>query len=541
MPVDLNQFLTSLCEVGLLTEADAAHWRQAPQKDVREVARELVRQKRITPFQARSAYHGMAKSLAIGSYLVQQRLGGGGMGQVYQAQHRHMKRVVAIKIINKSNLTSQEAIRRFEREVEAVAKLNHPNIVTAHDADVEDGRHYLVMELVEGSDLHSLIRERGPVTPTQAVDWVLQAARGLEYAHQRGIVHRDIKPGNLLLSTANVVKILDMGLARFDDPAIGDETTTDVPLTKMGEIIGTIDFMSPEQAEDTRKADARSDIYSLGCTLYFLLTGEFVFTGDTIMKKLLAHREQPPPNLASRCKDTPPELDKVFRRMVAKQPEQRYQSMSSVIAALQLCRAYLPGKPLTSATIPPLEVTKRPSSSESEELDFDRTVTADGTADSQDLQLAQLPGENEQTARVVGLDTQKTSLPPNELAPRKRPTPPQYPIVVTCACGSLFAAAPNYAGRTAACPNCSQPIVIPSTFPVELLCKCGQRYVATEDVMGRNVICTQCRALMTVPRPKPIEVTCRCGQRFSAIPKLAGKTVRCSSCGAPLTIPAKAT
>ena len=271
----------------------------------------------------------------FGAYVLLSRIGAGGMGEVFKAQHRHMERLVAIKTLHAQTLDSPDAIQRFHREVKAAAKLSHRNIVTAHDAGEVDGVHFLAMEYVDGQDLHSFVVRRGPLKVPSAVKVVLQAARGLEFAHQQGIIHRDVKPANLLLAKDRTVKLLDLGLARQNTPADGTDVTGEASLTRQGQIMGTVDYMAPEQAADTRQAGVAADIYSLGCTLHYLLTGSSVYSGNTMMKRLLAHREQPIPSLTERRWDVPPALDAVFRKMLAKKPSSRQSSMTQVIAELK--------------------------------------------------------------------------------------------------------------------------------------------------------------------------------------------------------------
>ena len=235
------------------------------------IAQQLVKSGKLTAFQAAAVMERRFAELVIGNYLVLDRLGAGGMGTVYRAQHRRMKRVVAIKVLSASVARSEKFVQRFQREVEAVSRLQHPHIVMAFDADEAEVGHFLVMEFVGGRDLASEVQERGPLPVQEAVACVVQAARALDYAHSQGIIHRDIKPANLLRDVAGVVKVADLGLARFNNSL--EQPSEEVRnLTQAGSIMGTVDFMPPEQALGLTSIDHRADIYSLGCTLYFLLT-----------------------------------------------------------------------------------------------------------------------------------------------------------------------------------------------------------------------------------------------------------------------------
>ena len=222
------------------------------------------------------------------------------MGVVFKARHRRLGRVGALKILPPSFARDRSAVMRFRREVEAAGRLKHPNLVAAQDADEDRGVHFLVMDYVEGRDLDRVVRDRGPMQVTQAIDCLIQAARGLEAAHAQGIVHRDIKPGNLMLDNAGTVRVLDLGLARIVDAANPFGKSTAGRLTESGMYMGTVDYMAPEQAEDSHRVDHRADIYSLGCTLYYLLTGQEPFLGETMLKRLMAHMERPAPSLRDR-------------------------------------------------------------------------------------------------------------------------------------------------------------------------------------------------------------------------------------------------
>lgn len=339
MPISIDEFLGGLSTSGLMTAGEVSALVESlptspPPRDARQLARWLVRAGKLTRFQAGVLYQGKTRGLVLGDYLVLDKIGSGGMGHVYRAMHRRMQRVVAIKVLSPSALASAEAQQRFLREVQAAARLTHPNIVIAYDAGEFDGVPYLVMEYVQGLDLASIVSRHGPLPVERAVDYTIQAAQGLEYAHALGVVHRDIKPGNLLVDRFGTVKILDMGLARLDDKVHGPDGKQ-AGITDSNLIIGTLDYMSPEQAANTSAADARSDVYSLGCTLYRLLTGQVMYPETSPVGKLLAHREADTPSLRAARPEVSEYLDAVFQKMVAKRPEDRYQSMADVCVALR--------------------------------------------------------------------------------------------------------------------------------------------------------------------------------------------------------------
>jgi tRNA A-37 threonylcarbamoyl transferase component Bud32/anti-sigma factor RsiW len=275
-------------------------------------------------------------------YSVLELLGAGGMGAVYKAEHRRMERHVALKVINPTLMDRPAMVERFHREVKAAAQLAHPNIVTAYDADQAGDTHFLVMEFVEGTSLAEKVQRDGPLPVAQACAYVRQAALGLQHAFERGMVHRDIKPHNLMLTPSGQVKVLDFGLARFVR-----ETTSEASdasgqagkaprgvLTETGSLMGTADYIAPEQVSDPSGADIRADIYSLGCTLYYLLAGHAPFPEGTALDKLTAHCEQVPRPLTSLRHDVPPALRRALERMMAKSANQRYQTPAEVALAL---------------------------------------------------------------------------------------------------------------------------------------------------------------------------------------------------------------
>jgi molecular chaperone DnaK len=357
MAVTLEQYVQDLLASGLMEADELRDFRAAlpPQGGpltAESLGHELVRRGRLSHFQAARIYAGQPGGMTLGNYVIVDQIGAGGMGDVFKAEHRRMKRPVVIKVLHPKNTEAEVALKRFEREVIAAGQLSHPNIVTAFDAGAEAGVHYLVMEYVEGCDLSSLVKSQGPLTVDQALDYLVQAARGLAYAHAQGIVHRDVKPSNLLVDTAGTVKVLDLGLARLawrrGQPPPADEEA----VTEENQIVGTVDYMSPEQADNSGEVDERSDIYSLGCTLYRLLTGKPPYGGDSFVQKLVAHRRDPIPSLCAERRDVPESLDRVYQRMLGKRPRDRFPTMLAAIEAMSSCREQLQARRVAEPRLP---------------------------------------------------------------------------------------------------------------------------------------------------------------------------------------------
>jgi hypothetical protein len=345
---DTDEFARELADSGLVDagEIDLAR-RQLSERGMPDhapaVAHELVRDGKLTAYQAAAVLQGKTRGLVIGGYDVLDKLGAGSMGIVFKAVHRRLRQVVALKLLPPSLARHPTAVSRFRREAKAAAKLSHPNIVAVLDADEFRGLYFLVMEYVEGRDLSRLVREQGTLSMPRAIDCIIQAARGLEAAFAASVVHRDIKPSNLMVDSGGTVKILDMGLARLD-PLVGSmgDAEVEASLTQSNALIGTVDYMAPEQASNPKNADHRSDIYSLGCTLFYLLTGRPPFSGETLIERLIAHREQPVPRLSAIRPDVPAKVDLVLDRMLAKSPTDRFASLGELIGELEAFRSGSP-------------------------------------------------------------------------------------------------------------------------------------------------------------------------------------------------------
>jgi tRNA A-37 threonylcarbamoyl transferase component Bud32 len=331
--VELNQLAyrivrTKLVEIDELRGIARLRRPDSPE----QLAEFLVRLGKLTPFQAERLLTSQWRSITLGNIVLQEKIGEGGMGEVFRAEHRRMKRPVVVKLLPKAAMESPILVKRFQREVEVAARLIHPHIVTAYDAGEKRGVHFLVMEYVDGRDLGTLVDRFGPMPLETAISCILQAAQGLQFAHGCGVIHRDVKPGNLLLDRSRTVKILDMGLALLHDYRA---TNPAEELTETDKIIGTVEYMSPEQAEDSSAVDHRTDIYSLGCTFYRLLTGIPPFHRPTAMNTLMAHRSAPIPSLRAACPEIPRPVDELFQRMVAKRPSDRPQTMQGLIDELE--------------------------------------------------------------------------------------------------------------------------------------------------------------------------------------------------------------
>jgi serine/threonine-protein kinase len=360
---------------------------QESSRDARTLAQELLRREWLTAFQINQIFLGKGGGLQLGPFLLLERIGEGGMGQVYKARQKLLNRFVALKVIRKECLGNPKSVLRFLREIRAASQLCHPHIVRAYDADQVNGTYYFAMEFIEGSDLSNLVKDNGPLPVDQACEYIRQAALGLQHASERGMVHRDIKPANLLVTRAvssdrrrssgairrpdlnakrssaaiprpdleypwGVVKILDMGLARCVDPHTGTSGTV---LTQDGTIMGTPEFIAPEQARDAHQSDTRADLYSLGCTMYYLLSGQAPFPNGSFTEKLLHHQfDAPDPlplvrreNLLARHGSTgplngneqmlyvPKPIVDVVSRLMEKKPEDRFQTPQDLAGTLQ--------------------------------------------------------------------------------------------------------------------------------------------------------------------------------------------------------------
>jgi serine/threonine protein kinase len=293
------------------------------------LADRLIKAGLLTKWQCGKLMEGRHKGFFLAKYKLLGHLGSGGMSAVYLAEHTLLHRRVAIKVLPQSRIKDSSYLPRFYREARAAASVDHPNIVRAYDVDNEGDNHYLVMEYVEGRDLQATVKQDGPLPFRVAADYIRQAARGLEHAHEAGLVHRDIKPGNLLVDLKGTVKVLDLGLARFTDDAQASLT-----IAHDENVLGTADYLAPEQSINSHTADLRADIYSLGCTLYFLLTGHPPFPEGTLAQRLMKHHTEEPASILNDRSDAPQELIDICFKMMAKKPKERFQTAAEVEQAV---------------------------------------------------------------------------------------------------------------------------------------------------------------------------------------------------------------
>lgn len=308
--------------------------------DPQVLCRYLIEHHRIPVYQLRKVIHGKTAELFIGPYIVLDKLGEGGMGKVYKARDSRSGRVVALKVIRPQLLSNPLIRGRYGREVQTALALNHPNIAAAYESGESGDRHYLALEFVDGVDLARLVRSQGVLSVPEACEYLRQASLGLQHAHDEGFVHRDIKPSNIVVSGERHhrsateparVKILDMGLVR----SVGfEESPGGTDLTRDGTVVGTPDYMAPEQAKNSSTVDHRADLYSIGAAFYFLLTGKPPFSGGSPIEKILKHQLDPPPPLQAIRPDVPDELARIVSRLMSKKPTDRFPTARDVAEAL---------------------------------------------------------------------------------------------------------------------------------------------------------------------------------------------------------------
>lgn len=298
------------------------------------VEKRLLDGRLITSWQNDKIRQGKFTGFFVGKYKLLRPLGKGGMGAVYLAEHTSMQRQVAIKILPPALLENRTYLVRFQQEARATAALDHPNVVRAYDTDQDGAFHYLVMEFVEGQELQKLVEKNGPLPYDDAANYITQAARGLAHAHSRKMIHRDVKPANILVTPDGLVKVLDLGVARIVD----QEDRESVTLAGNDDVIGTVDYIAPEQLLDSHHVDGRADQYSLGCTMYFLLTANRPFEQGSWAVRLMKHQNAEPPSIYDFRPDAPPELVDICRKMMAKKPDQRFESADAVADALHAWR-----------------------------------------------------------------------------------------------------------------------------------------------------------------------------------------------------------
>ncbi|RMF43372.1 MAG: serine/threonine protein kinase [Planctomycetota bacterium] len=299
-------------------------------EDPRVLAKELQKRKVITAWHSDKLLQGKYKGFFLGKHKLLGHLGSGGMSSVYLAEHTRMHDLRAIKVLPKSKLGKSSYLARFQQEAKAIAALNHPNVVRAHDIDNQGDTHYIVMEYVDGDDLQTIVRRDGPLPFDKVAEYIAQAARGLQHAHDMGLIHRDVKPANVLINSKGQVKLLDLGLALFTD-----DVAASLTMDFNDKVLGTADYLAPEQALNSHQIDHRADIYGLGCTMYFLLTGHPPFPDGTIAQRIAKHQKEMPKPIRKIRPEVPGELEGICWKMLQKDPKFRYATAQQVAEVLE--------------------------------------------------------------------------------------------------------------------------------------------------------------------------------------------------------------
>jgi eukaryotic-like serine/threonine-protein kinase len=405
-----------------------------------DLASQLVELGTITGYQSDQLKAGRTK-LNLGPYTITDWIGQGGMGQVFKAVHTVMGRECAIKVLPLSKSTP-EAIENFRREIRTQAQLDHSHLVRAYDAGHDGNVHYLVTEYVPGTDLRQFVRRQGLLTMQQAANVIVQAARGLEYAHQRGLIHRDVKPGNILVTPAGVAKVSDLGLSGFIDEAEQDP--------RAGKIVGTADYLSPEQIHSPSQVTSVSDIYSLGCTLYYAISGKVPFPGGTTKEKARRHLEETPWHPRRFNSEVSEEFVEVIADMMEKEPERRIQTAGEVVARLEpWARDSSPllSQQLTKSPWMPPPLPMGDDSLEETNVNSDAYDELDSRVGSSASQVSQSTGAlisgNQETNRIHRV------APPPLIRHRRPPYPASRAVAIALAiaipvsllCGVLIALA----------------------------------------------------------------------------------------------------
>jgi serine/threonine protein kinase len=350
VPTSVEELIALIRKSGMVDESalnSYLHRRQSGRglpADPRQAAEAMAADGVLTDFQAEQFLLGKWRGFTVGKYKLLERVGVGGMGQVFLCEHLFMKRRVAVKILPPAKAEQPAALGRFYREARAAGQLEHPNIVRTHDIDQDGNLHYIVMEYVDGSNLLDMVKKHGPMPAPRAAHYIRQIAYGLQYAFDNGLIHRDIKPGNILIDREGTAKLLDMGLARFY------QDQSDMLTVKYDDkiVLGTADYVAPEQVANSHSVDVRADIYALGGSLYFLLAGHPPFPTGTVSQKLLWHRTKDPTPIRQVKPDVPEGLAAVVAKMMHKDPSQRYQTPAEAAADLDAWAAAEPIRPAES-------------------------------------------------------------------------------------------------------------------------------------------------------------------------------------------------
>ncbi|HEV7279703.1 MAG TPA: protein kinase [Pirellulaceae bacterium] len=469
----------------------------------------LIEARLLTTWQARKLGEGRVRGFVLGKYLILEPLGTGGMGSVYKARHTRLGNDVALKVVARRALKRSNALARFDREARVASQLQHPNIVRTFDYDGLDEAAYLVMELMKGESLERVVQRKGPLDFPEAVEYLRQAALGLAYAHEHGCIHRDVKPSNLMKDHLGVIKVLDFGLARIEDD---DSSLTIHDDTKL---LGTVDYVAPEQAIDSSKVDGRADIYGLGCTFYFLLVGHAPFREGTPMERLLKHKLEEPTSLKELRLDIPPEVYRLWKKMTRKKPDDRYAS-ADLIA--EDCAKYLsqfppeqlvfPGDP-DEAPAPverirggSLDTRRRPVPMDQTKADESIETDAERTARKSDAAVASQLAEGEER---LGLDLASVEMSGSGATVDgvigAKPGE-NWADILAATSQSVAMPAPKFANGTASAPKPRPARPIPTQSP------------AATQVAALNTVAAKATPAKVAPTPATVPHDVHAGPAF---------------------------